>query len=89
MLNMAGSYNKPPRECASYVAESSERKHFGEAQGWEARKTPAVGDVFLLDFYLLYRTYRALAAHLAENINSGHALGVYTPFNLWLESANF
>ena len=32
MLNMAGSYNKLPRECASYVADSSERKHFGEAQ---------------------------------------------------------
>jgi hypothetical protein len=28
--------------------------------GCEARKTPVVGDVFLLDFYL-YRTYRELA----------------------------
>jgi hypothetical protein len=28
--------------------------------GWEARKTPAAGEVFLLDFPL-YRTYRDLA----------------------------
>ena len=31
-LNMAVSYNKPPRERVSYVADSLERKHFGEAQ---------------------------------------------------------
>ena len=29
---MAVSYNKPPRERVSYVADSLERKHFGEAQ---------------------------------------------------------
>lgn len=28
--------------------------------------------------------YQALAAHLAENIYSGHALRVYAPFNLWV-----
>jgi hypothetical protein len=36
-LNMAVSYNKPPRERVSYVADSLERKHFGGAQakgGW-------------------------------------------------------
>jgi len=32
-LNMAVSYNKLPRERVSYVADSLERKHFGEAQG--------------------------------------------------------
>ena len=30
--------------------------------GWEARKTPATGEVFFLDFYL-YRTYQDLARH--------------------------
>lgn len=31
-VNMAGSYNKLPRESVSYVADSSDCKHFGEAQ---------------------------------------------------------
>jgi hypothetical protein len=33
--------------------------------GCEARKTPAVGGVFFLDF-TLYRTYRALTEFVAE-----------------------
>lgn len=32
-LNMAGTYNRVPRECLSYVADSSDCKHFGEGQG--------------------------------------------------------
>jgi hypothetical protein len=31
-LNMAGSYNRLTHGCASYVADSLDRKHFGEAQ---------------------------------------------------------
>jgi hypothetical protein len=32
--------------------------------GWEARKTPAAGEVFFLDFPL-YRTYQGLALYIA------------------------
>jgi hypothetical protein len=34
--------------------------------GWEARKTPAAGDVFFLDFPL-YRTYQELAQLCTES----------------------
>src|SRR5260370_41283658 len=36
------------------------RTDLARSRGWEARKTPVTGIVFLLDF-LLYRTYQDLA----------------------------
>jgi hypothetical protein len=41
--------------------------------GWEARKTPAAGDVFFLDFSL-YRTSRDLASINAQESESYHSL---------------
>ena len=46
--------------------------------GCEARKIPAEGDVFFLDFYL-YRTYQALI--LKSYVNQGYAIQFRTLYN--------
>jgi hypothetical protein len=47
---MAVSYNKPPRERVSYVADSLERKHFGEAQRLFHTPLHSFGQPFIVSF---------------------------------------